>query len=285
MKKIMFLLAIALIVIATVLGAGCINKNEQQEEVPIEKEYDTSVYDLKDEVKDTDDKTIVTRTYSFEYKGNTYTVEVNVPQYRLNNYKANTYKLYNYQRGFVKDVYLKDVVEQITNQANTDDRQELAKLLIYFVKSSISYGYDINVHGQEDYWAYPVETLINGKGDCDCYGNLMTALLRTAGYDAITIYHKAGNISHVATLVSDIEPYMPKDFIPSDDWDKTYYTIEYKDKSYYYLDSSGTLGVGYATSRDDIKQWYSIYDETYVSVYENGVFNEEFGFSMYNWVG
>jgi len=52
------------------------------------------------------------------------------------------------------------------------------------VNRLISYGKDIDVHGQLDYWATPDEILAFGKGDCEDYAILKRAALRKAGVPA-----------------------------------------------------------------------------------------------------
>jgi len=263
MKKSFIYPVIILVIIAIVLSSGCIdNKNNEINDEP-NNDFDVNVYVLKDTINDTDDKTIVSKTYSFAYKGKSYVVNVNVPRYRLNNYKLNTYRLADGQRNFVQDEYLVDVVNQIKQQVQTDDRQLLAEVLIAFVQNSISYEYDINVYGQDEYWAYPVETLINGAGDCDCKGTLLTALLRTAGYDALVLIQT----SHLTSIVSDVQPYNNNNCI-------TY--VEYKGKQYYIIDGTEKHGVGYYSQKHvaDMNLRYLIYDETECNLYINKILDQ-----------
>ena len=258
MKKSFIYPVIILVIIAIVLSSGCIdNKNNETNDEP-NNDFDVNAYVLQDTINDTDDKTIVSKTYSFAYKGKSYVVNVNVPRYRLNNYKLNTYKLACGQRIFVQDEYLVDVVNQIKQQVKTDDRQLLAEVLIAFVQNSISYEKDINLHGKDEYWAYPVETLINGAGDCDCKGTLLTALLRTAGFDSLILMQEG----HLTSIVSDVQPYNNKNSIVY---------IEYKGKQYDIIDGTGKNGVGYyyPESVADMMLRYSIYDETECHRYIN----------------
>ena len=257
MKKSFIYPVIILVIIAIVLSSGCIDKNNYDTSLP-NNDFDVNAYILKDTINDTDDKTIVSKIYSFAYQGKSYVVNVNVPRYRLNNYKLNTYKLAYGQRIFVQDEYLVDVVNQIKQQVKTDDRQLLAEVLISFVQNSISYEYDINLHGKDEYWAYPVETLINGAGDCDCKGILLTALLRTAGYDALVLLQT----SHLTSIVSDVQPYNNKNCI-------TY--VDYKGKQYYIIDATEKHGVGYYSQKHvaDMILEYTIIDETECNVYIN----------------
>ena len=263
MKKSFIYPVIILVIIAIVLSSGCIdNKNNETNNEP-NNAFDVNVYVLTDTINDTDDQTIVSKTYSFAYKGKSYVINVNVPRYRLNNYKLNTYRLADGQRIFVQDEYLLDVVNQIKQQVRTDDKQLLAEVLIAFVQNSIKSDYDINVHGQDEYWAYPVETLINGAGDCDCKGILLTALLRTAGFDALILMQE----SHLTSIVSDVQPYNNKNCI-------TY--VDYKGKQYYIIDGTEKHGVGYYSQKHvaDMILEYTIYDETECNVYINKILDQ-----------
>ncbi|MDD3069358.1 MAG: hypothetical protein PHR89_04095 [Bacilli bacterium] len=248
---------IILVIIAIVLSSGCIDKNNYDTSLP-NNDFDVNVYVLTDTINDTDDKTIVSKTYSFAYKGKSYVASVNVPRYRLDNYNLNTYRLADGQKNLVQDEYLVDFVNQIKQQVKTDDRQVLAEVLIAFVQNSISYEKDINLHGKDEYWAYPVETLINGAGDCDCKGTLLTALLRTAGFDALILMQE----NHLTSIVSDVQPYNNNNCIVY---------VEYKGKQYYIIDGTGKYGVGYyhPESVADMNLRYSIYDETECHRYIN----------------
>ena len=262
MKKSFIYPVIILVIITIVLSSGCIDKNNYDSSLPNNK-FDVNVYVLTDTINDTDDKTIVSKTYSFAYKGKSYVINVNVPRYRLNNYKLNTYRIADVQKCFVQDDYLVDVVNQVKQQVRTDDRQLLAEVLITFVQNSIKSDYDINVHGQDEYWAYPVETLINGAGDCDCKGTLLTALLRTAGFDALVLIQS----NHLTSIVSDVQPYNNKNCI-------TY--VEHNGKQYYIIDGTGKNGVGYyyPESVADMSIYYTIYDETECNVYINNILDQ-----------
>jgi len=64
-------------------------------------------------------------------------------------------------------------------------RPSLAQFLAWFVQDAIDYEEDgPNTGGMTEYWKYPLETLIDGKGDCEDGSILLAALLTAAGYDA-----------------------------------------------------------------------------------------------------
>ena len=69
MKKSFIYPVIILVIIAIVLSSGCIdNKNNETNDEP-NNDFDVNAYVLQDTINDTDDKTIVSKTYSFAYKG------------------------------------------------------------------------------------------------------------------------------------------------------------------------------------------------------------------------
>ena len=56
----------------------------------------------------------------------------------------------------------------LTSSAELDDESKLAAVNKFFNRR-IAYADDLQVWGQIDYWASPLETLSSGKGDCEDY--------------------------------------------------------------------------------------------------------------------
>jgi len=56
------------------------------------------------------------------------------------------------------------------------------------VANSITYKYDSYVHGVEEYWQLPKETLQLRTGDCEDYAILLVSLLRADGWSPNDIY-------------------------------------------------------------------------------------------------
>ena len=64
------------------------------------------------------------------------------------------------------------------------DGQEYADFILGFVQVCFEYLNDSDLYGRADYWAFPMETLYNGGGDCEDTSFLCAALFDAAGYDA-----------------------------------------------------------------------------------------------------
>ena len=73
----------------------------------------------------------------------------------------------------------------------------MVELAVLFVQI-IPYSYDIDSMGQ-DYPRYPIETLIDGTGDCEDHAILLAQLLSSMNYDAILLKYP----THVALGVAD----------------------------------------------------------------------------------
>lgn len=78
--------------------------------------------------------------------------------------------------------------DQITSNWLIPDLIELRE----WVASNIKYKYDIEVHGANDYWQLPRETIILGTGDCEDFAILLVSLLRANGYGSKDVYVLAG---------------------------------------------------------------------------------------------
>lgn len=60
--------------------------------------------------------------------------------------------------------------------------QEYADYILAFVQICFTYVTDYTLYDTEEYWAYPLETLYNGAGDCEDTSILCAALYSAAGY-------------------------------------------------------------------------------------------------------
>lgn len=62
-----------------------------------------------------------------------------------------------------------------------------------WVGNSITYKYDSNVHGVDEYWQLPKETIELRTGDCEDHAILLCSLLRADGWSANDVYVVLGN--------------------------------------------------------------------------------------------
>jgi len=65
-----------------------------------------------------------------------------------------------------------------------------------WVGNSITYQYDSNVHGVNEYWQLPKETLQLKTGDCEDYAILLCSLLRADGWSPNDVYVVLGKNSN-----------------------------------------------------------------------------------------
>jgi hypothetical protein len=57
-----------------------------------------------------------------------------------------------------------------------------------WVSNNVKYKYDSDVHGEEDYWQLPKETIQLRTGDCEDYAILLCSLLRADGWSSNSVY-------------------------------------------------------------------------------------------------
>ncbi len=62
--------------------------------------------------------------------------------------------------------------------------QGYAEFILAFVQECFTYTYDQYLYGQSEYYAFPMETIYNGSGDCEDTSILCASLFVAAGYDA-----------------------------------------------------------------------------------------------------
>ena len=73
-----------------------------------------------------------------------------------------------------------------------------ANFVLRFVQEGVPYAYDIDTKGMSEYWKYPLETLYDGKGDCEDTSILYAAIMKDMGYDVALLWYE----DHVAVGVA-----------------------------------------------------------------------------------
>lgn len=154
----------------------------------------SNVSQLRDGIVDS--TPTVERTYSWYSQGHEATARLRIPQDLFNYYKSQPhrpqstaeYKQYaitERDRTYLHDLIgvLKEAGENKQLAARNDYRN-----VVSFVQS-IEYEKDLDpVTNQEtEYWKYPIETLADGKGDCEDTAILTAALLKEMGYDVAMV--------------------------------------------------------------------------------------------------
>ncbi|MDV0444882.1 hypothetical protein MmiAt1_04280 [Methanimicrococcus sp. At1] len=165
------------------------------------------------------------RSFEWYYNGETHTYTYSGPtelyEYYVNKTHErddyNQYALSEYDRLIMREIadYFKEY-----GRLNNHSEKEITENVIAFVQS-ISYTTDIETTGKEDYPRYPVETLVDGTGDCEDSVILAAAVLYELGYESILILVP----DHMALGVKDTGSYSGR-----------YY--EYEGSKYYYIETT-----------------------------------------------
>jgi hypothetical protein len=117
------------------------------------------------------------------------------------------------------------------------DREETLDLALAFVQTpNIQYDLDQNTTGFIDYARYPIETLVDKVGDCDCKSVLFLSLIQTSelGYDGVLLEY-LGNPAHMSVGVAG--SYNDRPYVFSQELYYNYYP--YLGKNYYYCETTG----------------------------------------------
>ena len=173
-----------------------------------------------------------TREFSWDFGGNHWIWNLNIPVALYDAYKAvpDSTRTQNGPAGYdmmvtTKDSYMQTLTEKLNETANQLGYGPVDKVnfVLSFVQS-ISYSSDLNTTGHEEYPRFPIEVLVDQNGDCDCKADLFATLTLSLGYGVVFINPP----DHLAVGIL------------GDNLQGTYWT--YQNQTYYYAE---TTGVGF----------------------------------------
>jgi hypothetical protein len=182
--------------------------------------------------KATDSTDVTEKHFTWEYADREWTWDLGIPialyDYFRQLPRTPTSNYSVYVTHSLDDVYIDKLtakIREVAVQAGFSE-YETVELAASFVQS-LPYTYDIST-GLDEYPRYPIETLVDGGGDCEDTSILMASILRSLGYGVILlIFEPTADISgHVAVGVAGGEGVYG-----------TYW--EYKGRKYYYLETTG----------------------------------------------
>ena len=98
-----------------------------------------------------------------------------------------------------------DSLQKIADEQGYD-RYETANFILKFVQENIAYSFDNETKGCVEYWRYPVETLVDKKGDCEDTSVLYAAIMENLGFQTVLLYYtwiedNGDAVGHLATGV------------------------------------------------------------------------------------
>ncbi|WNY26673.1 hypothetical protein [Methanolapillus ohkumae] len=163
-----------------------------------------------------------TRTYTWKYDNQTwnYTISIPIETYDLYRNKSHVRADYS-QYALSQDD--REILGQMTHafqaqgeQYNYTDDQTVGNIIAFI--QSMPYSSDSVTTGFDSYPRYPVETLVDGGGDCEDSTILAAALLHELGYDTALL----GFTGHMALGVAGMDD-MPTDAVSFERNGKYYY--------------------------------------------------------------
>jgi len=129
----------------------------------------------------------IAKTYIWSFGGKVWMMELQVPKATLDYFRnharldGENYSVYVSNPG--DDAYMTGVAEKLRILAKQEDYTGARE--VNFVASfvqSMPYAFDNVTTGYEEYARYPMETLVDGRGDCECKAILTAELLDLLGY-------------------------------------------------------------------------------------------------------
>ncbi|MCL2296088.1 MAG: hypothetical protein FWC29_03285 [Methanomassiliicoccaceae archaeon] len=166
----------------------------------------------------------ITKNYTWRYRGTEYNAGVtfSYDEYRLfSHMNTNGRSVTNYARVSSFVTYDGPVIVELSNSlrnAYGSDKdttgQEFAQFVLSFVQMCFDYpsnssqmGADKYQYGQDEYFAYPIETIFYGMGDCEDTSILCTALFVALGYNGAVVIVPGHAASAVGLKEYAPEPY------------------------------------------------------------------------------
>ncbi|MCK4332393.1 MAG: hypothetical protein KAV40_02310 [Thermoplasmatales archaeon] len=134
------------------------------------------------------------KTYEWSYGYNSYSLHVEIPKENYAYYKhLNVDRSpYPYSQGshFVTsdDTTVTAIANELNSMAQSKgfDYYEKANFVLKFVQS-LQYSFDNETTSWNDYWRYPIETLVDEGGDCEDTSILYASIMEAMGYDAVLL--------------------------------------------------------------------------------------------------
>ena len=183
----------------------------------------------------------VTQTYTGTYNGHSYEITVTFDYSEYETYaNMNTSgRVVTTYSDVTNFVVISDTVSDIAtmleeqyvnmygSSASLTDAN-FAKFILYFVQVEFTYTLDSVQYGEEEYFAYPIETIFSGTGDCEDTSILCAALFSACGYDAAVCILPGHAIAGVALSSYTVSSYDSNNYeeITETINGKTYYGCE-----------------------------------------------------------
>ena len=175
----------------------------------------------------------------------------------------------------VGDPAVKSAVEYLSQFTDGLTNMQKAWVVMSFVQDVISYQTDSAQYGQSEYWAYPIETMYSGKGDCEDTAILFCAIGSELGLDTGLVSFSYSDterrsLGHMGAAVK----LMGSESVSADNNPCFTYPGE-NGRTYCYVETAcdSRFDLGYLLKYPDVDA-YRIYDGGFTHI----LYNEDTGF-------
>lgn len=223
----------------------------------------------------------VSKTYSWEYGGSNYSFTIDYQYSEYGKYAGTNgatmekRKAYNDGKdnvdfSVITDfIVVNDVIDGIQNalknayesSGNTASGQGYAEFILAFVQECYGYMYDEVQYAQDEYFAFPMETIYNGYGDCEDTSILLAAIYESAGYDAGVFLIPGHAIAAIA-----LDPYVAGEYDTAQK--VSVFGLTQDGRTYYGCETTlktNSYGVGYISDEYTIEDGIIYYNGEKVS--------------------
>jgi len=148
------------------------------------------------------DTIIINKTYSWAFDNKDYNIYLEISKdkydyylnFETNRIPQNDDKDSNAKMAsFVtsSDEIINTLSQKLYNFIKTEDfdKTEAANFILHFVQKNIKYALDNKTKACTEYWRFPVETLIEQKGDCEDTSVLYASILKNLDYDTVLLFY------------------------------------------------------------------------------------------------
>ena len=129
------------------------------------------------------------------------------------------------------DRAIQDVASKLKLFAEGENYSQVDTInfILRFVQKNVIYASDNSTKGKVEYWRYPVETLVDKKGDCEDSSVLFASIMDALGYDAALLFYALeDDIGHLAVGIHI-------------DGDHGEYVEDKDGKRYYYCETTNSV--------------------------------------------
>lgn len=139
-------------------------------------------------------KSTLVRNYTWNYKGVQYDMTLNIAHTDFVGYRTSditrSQGTNDHDRRFVTsdDAYIRQIAARISQLSAGMTDADKAGMILAFTQY-IQYQYDQQSVGRDEYWKYPVETLVDHEGDCEDTSILFCAIAKQMGFDCCMILY------------------------------------------------------------------------------------------------